>query len=291
MIHQEGALFAKDGLKLYYQSWKPRSSARGALIVVHGLFEHCGRYRVLSERLARLGYAVYTSDLRGHGLTQGKRVWVKSFADYIDDLDMLASQVQTELPSTKIFILGHCMGSLIAIQYILRNPLVLSGLVVSAPLLKLPCSLTPSTLFKARMFGNLPLLSSRIRVSLFNEGGISRSQRVVKDYLEDSLVFHQNVSARLGLAVLRQMRVLQVKLSEISLPMLAMHGVSDLISDVESSRILYCESSSTDKTIRLYDGVYHDIFNDPGHERVFADLEEWLATHTSSPVFADQNKI
>ncbi len=114
---------------------------------------------------------------------------------------------------------------------------------------------------------------------LFNERGISRSQRVAKSYLEDSLVFHGNVSARLGLLILRQMRSLPRRLDNLNLPLLAMHGTADLISSAEGSRLLFDKAASQDKTLKLYDGFYHDIFNDTGHDRVWADVEKWISAH------------
>jgi alpha-beta hydrolase superfamily lysophospholipase len=122
-------------------------------------------------------------------------------------------------------------------------------------------------------------LSSSVGVPLFNERGISRSQRVAKSYLEDSLVFHGNVSARLGLLILRQMRSLPRRLDNLNLPLLAMHGTADLISSAEGSRLLFDKAASQDKTLKLYDGFYHDIFNDTGHDRVWADVEKWISAH------------
>jgi alpha-beta hydrolase superfamily lysophospholipase len=249
---------------------------KAVLVIVHGLFEYCGRYRLLGEFLADRGYCVYAMDLRGHGLSQGKRVWVRSFSDYANDLGVLIQHIHEELPSTKIFILGHCMGALVAINYTIKHQHSISGLITSGALLKLKNTPPTITLAKTYVFGNLPVLSSKIGIPLFYERGISRSQRVVKAYIEDPLVFHGNVTARLGLVILKQMRLLPHILVNLSLQLLVLHGGSDLISDSDGSRILYRLVASSDKTLRLYEGFYHDIFSDPGHEKVLADLEKWL---------------
>ncbi len=263
---------------------------RAAVVIVHGLFEHSGRYRVLGEQLADLGYCVFAMDLRGHGLSQGKRVWAQSFSDYTDDLEVLMQHIRKEFPETGVFMLGHCMGTLITINYVLKHQPGLSGLITSGALLTLGRSLSPLTLAKTHFFGRLPLLSSRISVPLFNEYGIIRSQRIVKAYLEDPLVFHGNVSAWLGLAVLKQIRLLPGKLGNLHLPLLVMHGASDLISDVEGSHILYRSATSNDKTLKLYDGFYHDIFSDPGYDQVLADLEGWLSAHADLAASSTKKK-
>jgi alpha-beta hydrolase superfamily lysophospholipase len=133
---------------------------------------------------------------------------------------------------------------------------------------------------KTFVWGSIPVHSSIIDVPLFNENGISRSQRVVKDYLEDPLVYHGNVTARLGLLILRQMQILPGKLRSLQLPLLVMHGTSDLISDAKGSRLLHRKVASKDKTLYLYEGFYHDIFNDPGQERILADIEQWLSARS-----------
>ncbi len=291
MVHEEATFRSKDNLRLYYQSWRPQMTPSAVLVIVHGLFEHCGRYRLLGKHLADRGYCVYTMDLRGHGLSQGKRVWARSFSDYADDLGVLIQRIRDELPATKIFILGHCMGALIAINYNLKHQQSLSGLITSGALLKLDHTPPTLTVVKTYLLGNLPLLSSRIGIPLFNERGISRSQRVVKAYLEDPLVFHGNVTARLGLSVLKQMRLMPRKLGNLSLPILVMHGSSDLISDTDGSRMLYREAASSDKTMKLYDGFYHDIFSDPGHEKVIADLEKWLFDRVERAGYTQNRKI
>jgi alpha-beta hydrolase superfamily lysophospholipase len=212
------------------------------------LFEHGGRYRALAGHLAEQGYAVYAPDLRGHGMSQGKRVWARSFSDYISDLERFMQHASSDLAAGRVFMLGHCMGSLVAANYAVEHQSGLSGLITSGAFLKPGASFSPVTAAGAYLFGALPLLSSSVGVPLFNERGISRSQRVAKSYLEDSLVFHGNVSARLGLLILRQMRSLPRKLDNLHLPLLAMHGTAALISNAEGSRLLWDKAASPDKT-------------------------------------------
>jgi alpha-beta hydrolase superfamily lysophospholipase len=185
-------------------------------------------------------------------------------------------------------MLGHCLGSLIAINYAPQHQSELSGLITSGTLFKMGKTVSRMTAVRTYIFGNLPLLSSSVGVPLFNERGISRSQRVAKDYLEDRLVFHGNVSAKLGVSILKQMRNLPHRLDTLHLPLLAMHGTANLISSADGSRMLIDKAFSSDRTLKLYDGFYHDIFNDSGYEKVWADAKKWIGEHVLSPVCPDE---
>ena len=100
-------------------------------------------------------------------------------------------------------------------------------------------------------------------------------------YVNDPLVYRGKIRARLGAELIKTMQILTRQMSNIHLPILIMHGTADRLSDPGGSQILYDRVSSRDKTLNLYDGFYHEIFNEPGREQVFADMEAWLASRMS----------
>ncbi|MFC1874519.1 serine aminopeptidase domain-containing protein, partial [Chloroflexota bacterium] len=125
----------------------------------------------------------------------------------------------------------------------------------------------------------LSIAAPRMGVDVIDASAVSRDQAVVNDYINDQLVYHGKIRARLGAELIKAMQVLQKQMTEIHLPVLIMSGTDDRLSDPEGSRLLYEGISSRDKTLKFYDGFYHEIFNEPGRDRVFSDMDNWLAAH------------
>jgi len=181
--------------------------------------------------------------------------------------------VRTENPNTKTFMVGHSMGSTIAIDYALQHPGELQGLIISGTTLKLGSSISKASILTAKI---LSVILPKMGVSALDPGGISRDPAVVAAYVNDSLNYTGKLSARFGVELLKTMQMLRSRLSEISLPLLIMQGSQDRISDPSSSKLLFDGVSSKDKTMKIYEGFYHEIFNDPERQQVFSDIEAWL---------------
>jgi alpha-beta hydrolase superfamily lysophospholipase len=275
MQHTEGKFTGRNNFSLYRQAWLTEGAPKAILLVVHGIAEHSGRYTNLVNYFVPKGYAVYSFDLRGHGKSDGKRSYIERFSYYIDDLQTFFNLVRTENPNTRIFMVGHSMGSTIALDYALEHQSELQGLIISGTTLKLGSSINKAAILMAKI---LSMILPKIEVSALDPGGISRDPSVVAAYVNDPLNYTGKLSARFGVELLKTMEMLQSGLSEINLPILIMQGSQDRISDPASSKMLFDGVSSKDKTMKIYEGFYHEIFNDPERQQVFSDMEAWLKT-------------
>jgi lysophospholipase len=247
---------------------------------VHGLAEHSGRYADFAGHFVSRGFAVSCFDLRGHGKSGGRRGYVTHFEDYLEDLDILRGLSVRDNPSRPLFLIGHSVGGLIACAYAASGDRGLQGLVLSGPTLKPGASVSPLTIALARV---LSALAPRLGVSTIDASSISRDKAVIDAYVSDPLVYRGKIKARLGGELIKAMEALPAKLPRIAVPVLILHGSADRLSNIEGSSMLHRAVASRDKTLRVYDGLYHEVFNEPERESVFEDLENWLTTRLEAP--------
>ena len=274
MEHTEGRFTGRKGLSLYYQCWFPATDPKAILLVVPGWAEHSGRYTNLAKYFVPKGYAICALDHRGHGKSEGRRGYVERFSDYLDDLKTFFDIVRSEHGDAKIFLVGHSMGGTIATAYSVRNQHDLAGLIVSGVGVKPGSSLSSAIIPLAWI---LSLLLPRLGIMVLDASAISQDKAVVDAYVNDPLVYRGKITCRFGAEMLATLRKLPSEMPEINLPILIMHGTADRLCDPEGSRILYERADSRDKTLKLYEGFYHEILNELGHKQVMADMEAWLA--------------
>ena len=236
MQHTEGKFTGRNNFSLYRQAWLPDGIPAAVLIVVHGIAEHSGRYSNLVNYLVPKGFSVYSFDLRGHGKSDGKRSYIERFSYYLDDLKIFCDIVSEENKNKKVFLVGHSLGSTIAIDYAIEHQNELSGLIVSGTTLKAGASINKASIFMAKI---LSIVLPKIGVSALSSAGISRDKAVVEDYINDPLNYTGKLSARTGAELLKTMSKIQLKLSQLSLPVFIMHGTADCISDPSSSQMIY----------------------------------------------------
>jgi len=273
MPHREDHFDGHDGLTLYQQCWLPEGESTAAVIMIHGFTEHGGRNANVAEQLNRHGYAVYAPDLRGHGRSQGDSVFVNSFDEYLDDLDVFLRLVRQREPGKPLFLLGHSMGgAIVALLIATRQPDV-RGLLLSAPAAMVGKGVFPVLRFAASLIGRW---FPRLRIVRMGFGWISRDPAVVTDFRNDPLVFHERFPVRIGAEILRAAQQVQNEAGAIRLPLLILQGTGDRVIDPKGARRLHDRVASEDKTLRLYDGLYHDLFHEPEKEQVIGDLIAWL---------------
>jgi acylglycerol lipase len=246
------------------------------LLVVNGMAEHSGRYTNLVNRFVPEGYGVYSHDHRGHGKSEGLRCYVDRFSDYVSDLKTFLDIVRGQHGDTKIFLVGHSMGGTIATAYAVQHQQELAGLLLSGASLKMGSTVSPVLIVMA---GILSVLLPKMGATVIDASAISQDQAVVDAYVNDPLVYRGKIRARTGAELIKTMQQLPAQMPEINLPILIMHGTADQLGNPEGSRLLYERVGSKDKTLKLYEGFYHEIFNEPGREQVFADMETWLDAH------------
>jgi alpha-beta hydrolase superfamily lysophospholipase len=246
------------------------------LLIVHGLAEHGGRYMNVVNHLLPQGYAVYAPDHRGHGHSDGQRVYVERFSQYLDDLKTFFDLVRDWHPDLKIFLVGHSMGGAISLAYTLRRQDELDGLLLSGPAIKVGKDISPLLIVVGRV---LSLILPKMGLLALDSASISRDPETVKAYDNDPLVYRGKMTARLGAELIATMQSFPDHVSQLRLPLLVMHGSADKLADPQGSKWLGEAAGSEDKTLKIYEGYYHEIFNDLGREQVLADVQAWLTAH------------
>ena len=273
MNHIEGKFTGCKNLTLCYQCWLPANKPKAILLVNHGLAEHSGRCMNLVNHFIPRGYAVYSFDQRGHGKSVGMRGYTEHYSYFVDDLDTFLSIVRKKNSDVKIFLIGHSAGGTIAIAHAIRHKDKVDGIIISGLMLELGNSVSSVLIFITRI---LSLLLPKIGIYVIDASTLSQDQAVVNTYVNDPLVYRGKIRARLGIELVKMMQVIPEQIPQIHLPVLIVHGTDDRLCDPRGSEILYDRLSSVDKTLKLYDGFYHEIFNEPGREQVFSDMEAWL---------------
>jgi alpha-beta hydrolase superfamily lysophospholipase len=264
---------ARDGLQLYYRRWLPPGEPAAVVVIVHGVGEHGGRYAAVAEKFCRHGYAAYALDLRGHGNSAGDRVLVAAFAEYLDDLDSLLDRLATRHPDLPVYLLGHSMGGAVVTQLALRGRPEIRGLILSAAALRIAGNLFPLLRKLAGLFSRL---MPRLRLVRLGSGRLSRDPQVIADFRSDPLVFHDRFPVRTGAEILQAAQAIQRRMESIELPLLILHGTGDFVTDPKGSWELYTRARSADRTLKLYQGLYHDLLHEPEWEQITDEIVAWL---------------
>jgi lysophospholipase len=274
--HSQGS----GGTGLFWRLWSSDEGAPAARVVIsHGYAEHGGRYRHVAERLTGAGLAVVVPDHRGHGRSEGRPVSIDRFDTYVDDLHQVLRDATAELGDAPTILLGHSMGGLIAAVYALRHPEELRGLVLSAPAVVSTGISAPAIAIGRLLSRAVPGLGV-VKLPLER---ISRDPAVVAAYMADPLVHPRRLRARLGAEMLRAMDEVAAGLPRLTLPVLVMQGSDDALVDPGAAAYVHGRVGSPDRTIRIYPGLYHEIFNEPERDQVLDDLVEWVLARIATP--------
>lgn len=263
----------QDGI--FYRHWSPPSPT-AVILLAHGAGEHGGRYQAFAEYFCARGIAVLAPDHRGHGESPGARAHITRFSDYFAPLDVLLEQIRREYPGLPVFLVGHSMGGLIAARYLLSRQDSFAGAVLSAPALEVPVPPSRIAIMVNRL---IALVWPTLGVMQLDAAGVSRDPQVVANYRADPRVHSGRFSARLVTELFAAMQDVASRRRGIRLPLLVMHGDADVMTAVEGSRHLAEDVGSSDVTLKIYPGLYHEIFNEPERETVLADLNAWLQAH------------
>ncbi|OQY35580.1 MAG: alpha/beta hydrolase [Anaerolineaceae bacterium 4572_5.1] len=273
MKHEESFLKGVRGTKIYSQKWLPEHETKAILLVIHGLAEHSGRYANVVNYFVPLGYAVYALDHIGHGKSEGTRVYVERFEDFTDTIKIYFDMIRESHPDTPIFLVGHSMGALIGAFYLLDHQDELAGSVLSGASVKIPEDISPAIILVGKI---LSVLAPKMGLIQLEADGVSRDPEVVAAYVNDPLVTIGKYTTRLAAELLRAMKRVTTQASTIHLPLLLLQGSADTIVDPTGAQMLYDTVSSEDKTLKMYEGLYHEVFNEPERAQVLQDMEKWL---------------
>ncbi|MDJ0393751.1 alpha/beta hydrolase [Rhodococcus sp. G-MC3] len=274
MQRTESTFTGARGTPIVYDVWTPDTECTGLLVLSHGLGEHARRYDHVIARLGDLGLTVYALDHRGHGRSGGKRLELTRWADFTDDLHELFRIARAAHPATKNFLLGHSMGGAIALSYALDHQQDLDALMLSGPAVVLGDSTPKILVFVGKILGRI---APGVPVQSLDSADVSRDPDVVAAYDNDPLVHHGKIPAGLAGQFVGAMESFPARVPSLTLPVLLQHGSDDKLADVSGSRMIAEKAGSSDLTIEVYDGLYHEVFNEPENERVLDDLIRWLA--------------
>ena len=272
---------SQDGFSLFYQRWLPSENTCRVLVFQHGLGEHSDRYQNLIQAFSGTGTAFYALDARGHGRSGGKRGHVDHFGQFIDDLHDLIKRARQEHDNQKVFLLGHSMGGAIVLKYAITEKYQedLRGLVVSSPAIEPVMDLTKKMQKQAAAVLSriLPSFTTNAYLDVQN---LSHIPHVVTAYQADPLV-HPQSSAQLGHAMFTVHRDIYQNASSLTIPVYLIHGTADRIANVESTQKFYELLTTPDKTLKLYEGLYHETMNERAEDRnrVLNELKTWVLAH------------
>jgi len=249
---------------------------RGIVVIVHGVGEHLNRYHWLTETLTQHGYDCVLYDQRGHGRSAGARIYVSNFTDFVDDLVQIHELVKKR--NTSLYVFGHSMGSIVALLEALHHPDHWDGVIVAGcpliPLHRIPRWLEPVGRLAAAVAPN-----ARIKTGI-KASDLSHDRKIVQEYIQDVLVEHK-ITLQWGTKFLDALDEVNRHAAEITKPILLLHGEADRIADVKGSEQLFGKLSSSDKTLKTYPGLFHELHNEPERDRlpVFIDIIDWLTQH------------
>jgi alpha-beta hydrolase superfamily lysophospholipase len=273
----EGCMESTDGQRLYWRRHTPEKSPHAALLIVHGLAEHSGRYVHVLDHFANAGFDCWAYDYRCHGQSPGLRVHVEHFDEFLIDLEAARQLVGEKGPDLPLFLVGHSQGGLIVLREALTHPQGLEGIAVSSPFLGMHPTAAPSA--PLHMVANI--VSAFMPKMMFSKvaepSALSRDPKVPEAYIADPLV-STTVSARWFTSVLRAHADTQDRAPTLSVPALVMQSGEDRLTDPAATRAWVADAPSDLVDYVEWEGLYHEMFNEPEKEMVFERVEQWLET-------------
>lgn len=276
MNHNTNTMRAATGRTLFTQSWLPGDEVKAVLVIAHGLGEHSARYLPLVEYFVAKGYGIYALDHEGHGQSEGARGYINRFDDYVEALNQFIDGIAEQNPDKKIFLVGHSMGGVISVNYLLKYQQKLTGCLLSGSALSVGQVISS---FQQQVLKLLSVILPKMPMIQLDGSGVSRDPEVVQAYMNDPLVYGGKHSVRLLAEIVKAANRALSQASYIRLPMLIMHGGADLMAAPGGSEALYKKVSSTDKTLEIYPELYHEIFLEKEKFEVFEDMARWLQNH------------
>lgn len=273
-------IWPEPKIALAMAAWIP-AAPRAVAYVCHGHAEHLGRYSHLITALTARGYAVYGQDHRGHGRSSGTRALIMRFDDFVDDFRLLTERAKGEHPGLPQVLIGHSMGGLIAVRYALRYGDDLAALVTSGPALVIDEGISSLSRLVGTVLARLVPAGPLPRGSN-DEDLLTTDPEVRRQFGLDPLTHHGATRLRTAAEMLRAGEDARRKLDRIGIPLLAMHGADDKLTFPSGTRALYEGASSADRTLKLWHGLKHEIFNEPNRREVIASMLDWIDTRIPS---------
>ncbi|WP_182346723.1 alpha/beta hydrolase [Tomitella gaofuii] len=272
----DGTLTGVGGVELYWRSWTPTEAPpKGLVVLVHGMGEHCGRYDHVADALLARGYAVAAHDHRGHGRSGGRRSYIDRMDNLVADIGTAFDRARATVPDVPAVMVGHSMGGLSSALWAVDNQDRLAGLVLSGPLAAMDQANAVTKAVARALSATVPTLG----MVAVDASALSHDPTVGEDYRADPLVFSGKLPARTAAELMGAVDAVQHRAPELRLPLLIMHGELDTLAPPRGSQELFDKAVSADKHRTVYDGMYHEIFNEVDRARVLGELTDWVDAH------------
>jgi acylglycerol lipase len=263
-----------DGLNIFFRSWRPVGKTRGVVVIVPGFNSHSGYYQWVADQFTAVGLAAYAVDLRGRGKSDGERFYVQEFADYVSDVASLVTLVKPREPRLPVFLLGRSAGGVVACIYTIEHQQELAGLICESFAHQVPA---PD--FALAVFKGLSHVAPHAHVLRLKNEDFSRDPEAVRAMNADPLIAHETQPTQTLAEMVRADERLKKEFPLITLPVLILHGTADKATRPSGSQLFFDTTGSKDKTLKLYDGHFHDLLNDVGKETVMKDITAWIEAH------------
>jgi len=268
---KESSFKTADGLNIFTRSWKPEGTPRAVIALVHGFNAHSGYMIWPGEQFAAHGLAAYALDLRGRGRSDGERFFIEKFSDYTGDVDQLVEIARAENPGLPVYVLGHSAGGVIASTYVFEHQDTIAGLICESFALDVGIPDVAALLIKG-----ISHLSPHLHIFTLKNEIFSRDPEAVAAMNADPLIKGESQPAETSAELIKAAEALKENMKQFQRPVLIIHGTADKATRYQGSQLFYDNAGSTDKTLKLYEGHYHDLLNDLGKEGVMADIQSWL---------------
>jgi len=267
----ESSFEGVGGLKIATRSWQPEGSPRAVMILVHGFNAHSGYMVWPGEQFSAKGFATYALDLRGRGKSEGERFYVEELSDYLGDIDKLVEIARAENPGLPVYVLGHSAGGVISSNYVFEHQDKIAGLICES----FAFDVGLPHLVKLALEG-VGYLLPHVHVFSLNNADFSRDAAHVERMNNDPLIAKESQPAETARVLLLAADTLKERMPEFKVPVLIIHGTEDKATRPEGSQYFYDHAGSTDKTLKLYEGHFHDLLADVDKEIVMNDILAWL---------------
>jgi acylglycerol lipase len=274
----EDRIHGENGLDIFVRSWRPDTNARGVVVIVPGFNSHSGYYGWVAKQLTASGLAVYAVDLRGRGRSGGERFYVEKLGDWVSDVATVMALARSREPGLPVFLLGHSAGGVVSCLYALDHQAELAGFICESFAFQVP-----APAFALAAFKGLSHIAPHAHVYHLENENFSRDPAVVRAMNEDPLIAGETQPIETAAEIVRADERLQSAFGRITLPLLILHGTADKVTSFAGSQTFYERAGSTDKTIKLYEGHFHDLLNDVDKESVIGDIKRWIAARLPAP--------
>jgi acylglycerol lipase len=259
------------GVNIFVRSWLPPAASRAVLVICHGVNSHGGQYQWAGEQFAAAGYATFALDLRGRGQSEGERFYVEDVGDYVSDVATTIALAKSRHPGLPVFLLGHSAGGVTSATFVLDHQAELAGFICESFAFQVPA---PG--FALAAIKGLSHIAPRLPVLKLKNEDFSRDPQAVAALNSDPLTQGEVQPAATVAALVRADERLRDEFPTVTLPLLIMHGTSDRATVCHGSEFFYKTAGSADKTLKLYEGHYHDLLADLGKEQVLSDMKAWI---------------